>query len=130
MSQYITSKICQAGEIGIHGNLFGGTMLAWLDEAGASLAAYLCATPDMVTLQMKEVLFKQPVKTGDHIRLFGNVLRVGKSSITLAVEAKRYLFAQQELELVCSTEMIYVRINAQGKSIAIDPQVKENISVG
>lgn len=130
MTHYITTKICQAGEIGIHGNLFGGTMLAWLDEAGASLAAYLCATPDMITLKMKEVLFKRPVKTGDHIRLFGEILQIGNSSITLSLEAKRYLFDRQKFELVCSTEMIYVRINAQGKSVAIDPQVKKQISVG
>ena len=127
MAQYITTKICQAGEIGIHGNLFGGTMLAWLDEAGASLAAYLCATPDMVTLKMKEVLFKQPVKTGDHIRLFGEVLQVGNSSITMSLEAKRYLFDQKEFELVCTTEMTFVRIDDQGKSVAIDPKVKKQI---
>ncbi len=38
MSQYITSKICQAGEIGIHGNLFGGTMLAWLEQIKEQIA--------------------------------------------------------------------------------------------
>ncbi len=128
ITHYITTKICQAGEIGIHGNLFGGTMLAWLDEAGAVLAGYLCATPDMVTLKMKEVLFRQPVKTGDHIRLFGEVLQVGNSSITLMLEAKRYLFERQDFEIVCATEVTYVRINDQGKSIAIDPQVKEKIA--
>ncbi len=127
MTHYITTKLCQAGEIGIHGNLFGGIMLAWLDEAGAALAAYLCATPDFVTLKMKEVLFKQPVKTGDHVRIYGEVLKVGNSSITMSLEAKRYLFDRQDYEVVCSTEMTYVRINDQGKSIAIDPQVKERI---
>ena len=128
MSQYISTKICPAGELGIHGNLFGGTMLAWLDEAGAAFAAYLCATPDMITLHMKEVLFKLPVKTGDHIRFFGEVIRLGNSSITLAIEAQRYLFTTQELEIVCSTEMTFVRINEDGQAMAIDAGVKEQIT--
>ncbi len=127
MAHYITTRLCQAGDIGTHGNLFGGTMLAWLDEAGVSLAAYLCASPNLVTLKMKDVLFKQPVKAGDYVRFFGEVLHVGNSSITLGVEAKRYLFDRQELELVCATEMTYVRIDDQGKPIPIDPQVKEQI---
>ncbi|MEA3548719.1 MAG: hotdog domain-containing protein [Thermodesulfobacteriota bacterium] len=126
--QYIATKICQAGEIGIHGNLFGGTMLSWLDEAGASLACYLCSTPDMVTLKMNDVLFKKTVKTGDHIRLFGKVIRVGTSSITLTIEARRFLFDSREQEIVCSTEIIYVRINDQGKPLAIDQQMREEIA--
>jgi acyl-CoA thioesterase YciA len=126
--QYIATKICQAGEIGIHGNLFGGTMLSWLDEAGASLACFLCSTPDMVTLKMKEVLFKKPVKTGDHIRLFGKALRVGTTSISLTIEARRFLFDSREYEIVCSTEIIYVRINDQGKPVAIDQQLREQIT--
>ncbi|MCD6390367.1 MAG: hypothetical protein J7L69_13230 [Desulfobulbaceae bacterium] len=126
--QYIATKICQAGEIGIHGNLFGGTMLSWLDEAGASLACYICSTPDMVTLKMNDVLFKKTVKTGDHIRLFGKVIRVGTSSISLAIEARRFLFDSRESEIVCSTEIIYVRINDQGKPLAIDQQLREQIT--
>ncbi len=126
--QYIATKICQAGEIGIHGNLFGGTMLSWLDEAGASLACYICSTPDMVTLKMNDVLFKKTVKTGDHIRLFGKVIRVGTSSISLVIEARRFLFDSREQEIVCSTEIIYVRINDQGKPLAIDQQLREQIT--
>ena len=126
--QYIATKICQAGEIGIHGNLFGGTMLSWLDEAGASLACYLCSTPDMVTLKMNDVLFKKTVKTGDHIRLFGKAIQVGTSSITLTIEARRFLFDSRECEIVCSTEIIYVRINDQGKPVAIDQPLGEQIT--
>jgi len=127
MTHYITTKLCQTFDMGNHGNLFGGIMLAWLDEAGATLAAYLCASPDFVTLKMKEVFFNQPVKTGDHIRIYGEVLKVGNSSITLSLVAKRYLFDRQDYEVVCATEMTYVRINDQGKSVAIDPQVKKHI---
>ena len=125
--EYITTKICQAGQIGIHGNLFGGIMLSWFDEAGASLAAYLCSTPNLVTVKMDEVIFKKPVKTGDHIRFFGRVRDIGTSSISLVLEARRFLFDSGNYELVCTTEIIYVRINKQGKPVPIDPQVKERL---
>ncbi len=127
MMEYITTKICQAGQIGIHGNLFGGIMLSWFDEAGASLAAYLCSTPNLVTVKMDEVIFKKPVKTGDHIRFFGRVRNIGTSSVSLVLEARRFLFDSGDYELVCTTEIIYVRINKQGKPVPIDPKVKERL---
>ncbi len=126
--EYITTKICQAGQIGIHGNLFGGIMLSWFDEAGASLAAYLCSTPNLVTVKMNEVVFKKPVKTGDHIRFFGRVHAVGTSSICLFLEARRVLFDKGGQELVCSTEITYVKINGQGRPVAIDPVVRERLT--
>ncbi len=125
--EYITTKICQAGQIGVNGNLFGGIMLSWFDEAGAAFAAYLCSTPHLVTVKMNEVVFKKPVKTGDHIRFFGEVRHVGTSSITLALEARRFLFDNGKYELVCSTEITYVRINEQGKSMAIDALVRQRL---
>ena len=35
--ELITTHVCKESNVGFHGNLFGGTMLAWLDEAGAAL---------------------------------------------------------------------------------------------
>ncbi len=126
--EYITTKICQAGHIGVHGNLFGGVMLSWFDEAGASLAAYLCSTPDIVTVKMDEVIFKKPVKTGDHIRFFGKVHHVGTSSITLALEARRFLFENGKYELVCSTDITYVRINEKGQPTPVDAQIRQRLN--
>ena len=102
-------------------------MLSWFDEAGASLAAYLCSTPNLVTVKMDEVIFKKPVKTGDHIRFFGRVRSIGTSSISLVLEARRFLFDTGDYEPVCTTEIIYVRINKQGKPVPIDPQVKKRL---
>ena len=47
-------------DVGFHGNLFGGLMLSWLDEAAAALAAELCESPRMVTVKISEVIFQMP----------------------------------------------------------------------
>ena len=43
---YVATKICRASEIGYNGNLFGGAMLSWLDEAGAAFAPRLTVVRD------------------------------------------------------------------------------------
>jgi acyl-CoA thioesterase YciA len=121
---YVAAKICRASEIGLNGNLFGGTLLSWLDEAGAAFAGYLCRTPNMVTLKMDEVLFKRPVKISHHVRIYARVIRVGTSSLTIEVEARRFDFAEELEELVCSTRMVYVKIDAQGNATAIEERLR------
>ena len=48
--ELISTHFIKAANVGYHGNLFGGTMLAWLDEAGVSFAAQVCDTPRMLSL--------------------------------------------------------------------------------
>jgi acyl-CoA thioesterase YciA len=47
--ELISTHFCKAANVGYHGNLFGGTMLGWLDEAGAIFACQACDTPRMAT---------------------------------------------------------------------------------
>lgn len=117
---YVAAKICRAGEIGYNGNLFGGIMLSWLDEAGAAFAGYHCRTPNMVTLKMDEVLFKRPVKISHHVRIYARVHKVGTTSLTIDVEARRYDFDKDMEESVCSTRIVYVKIDADGNPAPID----------
>lgn len=127
---YVATKICLTSEIGNNGNLFGGAMLSWLDEAGAAFAGYLCRTPNMVTLKMSEVLFKRPVKIGHHVRLYAEVEQVGTSSIALMVEAKRFDFENDREETVCSTRIVYVKIDTQGNASPIDEKLRAAIVPG
>ena len=121
---YVATKICRTSEIGLNGNLFGGTMLSWLDEAGAAFAGYLCRTPNMVTLKMDEVLFKKPVKIGHHVRIYARVTQVGVSSLAITVEARRFDFAKELEEIVCSTRIVYVKIDAEGRAIPIEERLR------
>jgi acyl-CoA thioesterase YciA len=121
---YVATKICRASEIGLNGNLFGGTMLSWLDEAGAAFAGYLCRTPNLVTLKMDEVQFKRPVKISHHVRIYARVSKIGTSSLTINVEARRFDFEKELEEIVCSTRMVYVKIDADGKATPIDERLR------
>jgi acyl-CoA thioesterase YciA len=123
--QLISTKICKTSDIGINNNLFGGTMLAWLDEAGGTMASSVCCTPQMITLKIDEVLFKKPVKVNEHIRIYGQVEKIGRTSISLYLEARRFNFNSHKEELVCSTKVIFVRIDPRGEPVEIDPVIRE-----
>jgi acyl-CoA thioesterase YciA len=122
----INKKIVMAKDIGIHGNLFGGILMAWIDEAAASYATEYCYTPNMVTVRIGELIFKKPLKAGQHIRIYGEVIELGNSSITLKIEAFKYSLYSGEETMVCETNTTFVRIDDDGTPTPIGETVKQN----
>ncbi len=120
----ITKRIVMSKDIGIHGNLFGGTMMAWIDEAAAAYATEYCFTPNLVTIKVGELHFKKPLKAGNHIRIYGEVISLGKTSITLKVEAHKYNLYSGEETVACSTNITFVRIDDDGSPTAIGETVR------
>ena len=113
-----------ASQIGVHGNLFGGEMLSILDESGAVYTCQICDTPRMVTKKIEEVIFQRPVKTGNLIKIYGSVENIGKTSITINLEARKHNVYTGFQDLVCSTKMVFVRIDDEGVPVPISERVK------
>lgn len=126
----INKKICMGKDIGVHGNVFGGILMSWIDEAAAAFATEYCCTPNMVTLKVGELLFKRPLKVGNHIRLYGDVAHLGKTSIILNIEARKYNVYSGEETVVCITSITFVRIDEDGYPTPIGETVRNKYNAG
>ena len=124
MMELISQRLCMEKDLGVHGNLFGGIMLSWLDEAAATMAYEVCRSPSMVTLKIEEVLFGKPVKIGFHLKIYGEVFRMGTTSITLNIEARKHNVYNSEETVVCSTNFTFVKIDEQGDPIPISESIR------
>lgn len=111
-------------DIGIHGNVFGGFMMSWIDEAAAAFATEYCCTPNMVTLKVGEMMFKKPLKSGNHVRIYGEVAHLGTTSIKLNVDARKYNVYSGVETSVCTTSITFVRIDDDGQPTPIGETVK------
>ncbi len=120
----INKKICMGKDIGIHGNMFGGILMAWIDESAAAFATEYCCTPNMVTLRVGELFFKKPIKVGNHIRIYGDVSHLGNTSITLNIETRKYNLYSGEDTVVCTTSITFVRIDDDGNPTPIGETVR------
>jgi acyl-CoA thioesterase YciA len=68
-----------------HGTIFGGVILSYIDQAGA-VEAKRQGADFIVTVAMREVVFHEPVYVGDLVSFYTRLVRVGRTSITVAVE--------------------------------------------
>jgi acyl-CoA thioesterase YciA len=120
----LNKRIVMAKDIGIHGNLFGGILMSWIDEAAAAYASEYCSTPNMVTVRVGELNFKKPLKAGQHVRIYGEVSKLGTTSISLNIEARKFSLYSGEETTVCTTSITFVRIDDDGSPTPIGESIR------
>jgi len=120
----ISTHPIKKSDLGFHGNLFGGKLLAWLDSAGAAYAMEVCDSPRMVTMKIDECVFKKSAKEGQLLKIYGKVLYIGNSSLTLELEARSHNVYSGTQSVILSTNIKFVRIDENGDSIPISERVK------
>jgi acyl-CoA thioesterase YciA len=121
---HITTHPIKKSDLGFHGNLFGGKLLAWMDAAGAGFAAEVCDTPRMVTKLIDKCVFNKPAKEGQLLKIYGGVERVGNTSLTIRLEARSHNVYNGKQNVILSTNMVFVRIDDQGDAIPISERVR------
>ncbi|MBM3571047.1 MAG: acyl-CoA thioesterase [Alphaproteobacteria bacterium] len=68
------------------GDIFGGWLLAHMDIAGG-ITAQQCARGRAATVAVNAMTFKQPVYVGDVLCCYADIVKIGRSSMTIRVEA-------------------------------------------
>jgi acyl-CoA thioesterase YciA len=105
----------------IHGDVFGGWIMAQADVAGA-VPACRRANGRVATVAVTSFLFKHPVFVGDLCSFYAQIIRTGKTSITVEVEvyAERNRL-QAEVVKVTEATLIYVATGTDRKPRNLPP---------
>ena len=69
-----------------HGDIFGGWLLSQMDLAGGTVATRR-AKGRTVTVAVTAMTFHRPVFIGDEVTCYANIIKVGRTSITIKVES-------------------------------------------
>lgn len=102
-----------------HGTIFGGVILSYIDQA-AAVEAKRHGASFIVTVAMREVVFHEPVYVGDLVSFYTALVRIGRTSITVAVE----VFAQRGegtsgMIKVTQAEVTFVNLDENRKPLEI-----------
>jgi acyl-CoA thioesterase YciA len=100
------------------GDIFGGWLLSQMDLAGAS-AAVRRAKGRVVTVGMNAISFYEPVEVGDEVSCYAQVQRVGRTSLTIEIEAwKRHQDCQERVKVTAGV-FTYVRIDDNRRPVPV-----------
>jgi acyl-CoA thioesterase YciA len=115
-------------DLGFHGNLFGGKLLAWIDAAAAGYSMQLCDSPRMVTVSIDKCYFEKPAKEGQLLKIYGSPSKLGHTSITLYMEARAHNVYTGNQVVVLKTNIRFVRIDEEGNPIPIGEKGRTRIT--
>ena len=100
------------------GDIFGGWIMSLMDEAGA-MTAMKHAQGRVVTVAATNMAFIHPVKVGDIVCCYTEVVRIGRTSITLTIEIWVLRAGIGERMKVTSAEFTFVALDDSGRPRAI-----------
>ncbi|MBI3793638.1 MAG: acyl-CoA thioesterase [Nitrospinae bacterium] len=125
------------------GDIFGGWIMAQVDVAG-SIPAARRAKGRVVTVAVTEFLFKKPVFVGDVISCYADIVKVGRSSITVDVSVyatslvppdstadgsrrapigiRNHGALEQATVKVTEAKVVYVAVDEQGSTRPLPPE--------
>ena len=126
--ELLKSHPIKKSDLGFHGNLFGGKLLAWVDAAAAGYSMQLCDSPRMVTVSIDKCNFERPAKEGQLLKIYGYPSKVGSTSVTLYLEARAHNVYTGRQNIVLKTHIKFVHIDEEGNPIPIGEKGKNRIN--
>jgi acyl-CoA thioesterase YciA len=96
-----------------NGDIFGGWLLSQMDVGGGVFASKV-AKSRTVTVAIEAMNFRKPVYVGDLVSVHANLVRVGRTSVTVHLEAWVLRRKDKQSVLVTDGNFTYVSIDDQG----------------
>jgi acyl-CoA hydrolase len=120
--------LTQAGEVNFLGNIHGGAVMKWIDEAAYACAAGWCGG-DCVTVYVGGIRFYKPIHVGSLVEVWARLIYTGKTSMHIAVDVcagdpKTHVKTKNTHCII-----VYVAIDETGKPTAVphwEPQSEED----
>lgn len=99
-----------SGDLNGSNSLFGGRCISWMDEEAAIFASCQMGTHRHVTAGISKINFDNPAKEGDIIEIGCEVIKFGRTSITLTMIARN---KNTKIPICTIDEIVFVAINPE-----------------
>ena len=105
--EFHSRKLVKPQDLNAHGTLFGGTLLAWIDEEAAIFVSCQLGKGNIVTKFMSEINFVNSAKLGEVIEIGMETVKFGRTSITIRCEV-RNKFTKETIITIDSIVFVHV----------------------
>jgi acyl-CoA thioesterase YciA len=107
-----------------NGDIFGGWVLSQMDQAGG-IAGVERAKGRVVTIAVQAMIFIRPVRVGDVLCVYTEVERVGRTSMSIHIEAWAQRFGAHISEKVTDGVFTFVAVDEAGRPRPLPPAAVE-----
>ena len=112
--RFHTRKWVKPEDLNANGTLFGGKMLAWIDEEAALYSIVQLENSRVVTKYMSEINFMNSAKQGDIVEIGIDVVKFGKTSLVLKSEVRNMMTRET---IISIDNITMVNLGEDGKPV-------------
>ena len=120
--QLATRTLAMPGDANPSGDIFGGWVLAQMDIAGGITAGQM-AGGRVATVAITAMSFHLPVYVGDVLSVYAELVRTGRTSLSLHLEAWAERGRDGAEVRVTEGEFVFVAIDGQGRPRPLPPGI-------
>lgn len=119
--ELVLRTLAMPGDTNPNGDIFGGWIMSQMDIAGG-LAAKNRSNSRVSTVAVESMSFIHPVKVGDVVCCYADVLKVGTSSMRIKLEVWNLSrpYKSEGRNKVTEGVFTFVAINDEGRPIPVD----------
>lgn len=110
--------VAMPADTNANGDIFGGWLLSQMDLGGGMFAAKVAQTRT-VTVAIEAMTFRKAVHVGDVVSVHAELVRVGRTSLTVHIEAWVLRRTESAPILVTDGNFTFVSIDDNGRPQAI-----------
>ncbi len=114
LGELALKTMAMPGDTNPNGDIFGGWVLAQMDLAGGIVARHE-AQGRVATVAIQSMEFHKPVLVGDVLCCYAQVVRIGRSSITIRIQAWVERGIGEAITKVTEGDFVYVAIADDGR---------------
>ncbi|MDR8391082.1 acyl-CoA thioesterase [Aliifodinibius sp. S!AR15-10] len=110
--KFYSRKLIKPQDLNATGTLFGGSLLAWIDEEAAIYVTCQLDKGNVVTKYMSEINFVSSAKVGDVIEIGMETVKFGTSSITVRCEVRNKFSKETIIKI---DTIVFVNLDKDGR---------------
>ena len=110
--------LAMPGDTNANGDIFGGWLMAQMD-LGSSVMARSRARGRVATVAVEAMTFHKPVHVGDVVSIHTELLREGRTSMTVGVEVWVTRHPSGRQHKVTEAKFVFVAVDDEGRKRAL-----------
>lgn len=114
----ISNRLIMNADLNASGKLFGGQLMAWVDEAAALYCMMELRTKHIVTKKFSEVIFNEPAHNGDVLEFRCRTKSLGRTSMTIeCIVPTKIIQAGEQCRVIVHCDVVFVAIDRNGRPV-------------
>lgn len=113
--ELVMRTIAMPSDTNARGDIFGGWVLSQMDLGGGVIAKGYAPSGRAVTVSIESMAFLNPIKVGDLVSCYAQIIKRGRTSLKIQIETWAYCYMAKESKHVTRGIFTYVAIDENGR---------------